>query len=55
MAALATYTDLVNEVQDWLFGRTDIAAKVDTFIRLCEAKANRTLNAGRWRSGRRRT
>lgn len=43
MAALATYTDLVSEVQDWLFGRTDIAAKVDTFIRLCEAKANRTL------------
>lgn len=44
MTALASYTDVVNEVQDWLFGRTDLAAKVDTFIRLAEAKANRLLD-----------
>jgi hypothetical protein len=43
VSALATYTDLVSEVQDWLFGRTDIAAKVPTFVRLLEAKANRNL------------
>lgn len=41
--SLDTYSDLVSEVQDWLFGRTDLAAKVPTFIRLCEAKLNRTL------------
>jgi hypothetical protein len=43
MTALAAYDDLVSEVQDWLFGRTDIAAKVPTFVRTLEAKANRTL------------
>lgn len=43
MTALASYTDLVSEVQDWLFGRTDLAAKVPTFVRLAEAKANRLL------------
>lgn len=43
MAALANYTDLVTEAQDWLFGRTDIVAKVPTFVRMTEAKINRTL------------
>lgn len=41
--ALDSYTGLVAEVQDWLFGRADIAAKAPTFIRMFEAKANRTL------------
>lgn len=42
--ALSTYNDLVTECQDWLFGRVDIAAKVPTFVRLAEAKFNRTLS-----------
>lgn len=41
--ALANYTELVAEVQSWLFDRADIAAKVPTFIRLAEAKLNRAL------------
>lgn len=41
--AVANWTDLVAECQSWLFGRADIAAKVPTFVRLLEAKANRTL------------
>lgn len=39
--ALDTYTGLVAEVQDWLFGRADIAPKAPTFIRMFEAKVNR--------------
>lgn len=39
--ALDTYTGLVAEVQDWLFGRADIAAKAPTFIRIFEARVNR--------------
>jgi hypothetical protein len=42
-SGLATYDDLVQRCQDWLFGRTDITAQVPTFIRLFEAKANRGL------------
>jgi hypothetical protein len=41
--AIATYADLVTEAQDYFFGRPDIAAKVPTFVRLFEAKANRAL------------
>lgn len=40
---LATRADLITECQDWLFGRADIVAKVPTFIRMFEAKANRIL------------
>jgi hypothetical protein len=43
MTELASYAQLVTECQDWLFGRADIAAKVPTFVRLCEAKMNRNL------------
>jgi hypothetical protein len=42
-SGLATFDDLVQRCQDWLFGRADIAAQVPTFIRLFEAKANRKL------------
>jgi hypothetical protein len=42
-SGLATYDDLVQRCQDWLFGRVDLAAQVPTFIRLFEAKANRKL------------
>ncbi len=41
--AIGTYAQLITECQDWLFGRADIAAKVPSFVRLFEAKANRTL------------
>lgn len=40
---IASYTDLVQRCQDWLFGRTGIAARVPDFITLFEAKANRNL------------
>jgi hypothetical protein len=40
---IASYTDLVQRCQDWLFGRTDIAPRVPDFITMFEAKANRTL------------
>lgn len=40
---IATYTDLVQRCQDWLFGRTDIALRVPDFITMFEAKANRAL------------
>lgn len=40
---IASYTDLVQRCQDWLFGRSDIAVRVPDFITLFEAKANRTL------------
>lgn len=41
--ALATYSDLLSELQDWFFGRNDIAAKLPTFLRLFEADANGNL------------
>lgn len=41
--ALANYTDLTAAVSNWLFGRTDLVARVPEFITLCEAKLNRTL------------
>lgn len=40
---IGTYAQLITECQDWLFGRADIAAKVPSFVRLAEAKLNRTL------------
>lgn len=40
---IASNTDLVQRVQDWLFGRSDLAARVPDFITLFEAKANRNL------------
>jgi hypothetical protein len=41
--SIASYADLVQRCQDWLFGRSDIAARVPDFITMFEAKANRTL------------
>lgn len=40
---IASNTDLIQRCQDWLFGRSDIAARVPDFITLFEAKANRSL------------
>lgn len=40
---IASNTDLIQRVQDWLFGRSDLAARVPDFITLFEAKANRKL------------
>jgi hypothetical protein len=40
---ISNYSDLVQRCQDWLFGRTDIAARVPDFIMMFEAKANRNL------------
>jgi hypothetical protein len=40
---IASYTDLVQRCQDWLFGRADIAPRVPDFITMFEAKANRKL------------
>jgi hypothetical protein len=40
---IATQGDLVTAVSNWLYGRTDLAARVPEFITLFEAKANRTL------------
>jgi hypothetical protein len=39
---VATYSELVTEMGDWL-NRSDLAAKVPTFIRLFEARMNRLL------------
>lgn len=41
--AIGTYAQLLTEGQDWLFGRADIVSKLPTFVRMFEAKANRTL------------
>jgi hypothetical protein len=41
--AIAQYTDLTAAVANWLFGRTDLVARIPEFITLCEAKLNRTL------------
>ncbi len=40
---IASQSDLVAAVSNWLFGRTDLAARVPDFITLFEAKANRLL------------
>lgn len=42
-AGINSYDDLVQRCQDWLFGRTDLAVQVPTFIQMFEAKANRKL------------
>jgi hypothetical protein len=39
---IATYSELVSEVGSWL-NRTDLDAKIPTFIRLFEARMNRKL------------
>jgi hypothetical protein len=41
--ALQTVSDLTSAVQDWLFDRADLAARVPDFITMFEAKANRSL------------
>jgi hypothetical protein len=43
VSGLSSYDDLVQRCQDWLFGRTDLAIQVPTFIQMFEAKANRKL------------
>jgi hypothetical protein len=43
LTTISQYSDLVQKCQDWLFGRTDLAAQVPTFIQMFEAKANRKL------------
>jgi len=40
---IASNSDLITACQNWLFGRTDLAARVPEFITLFEAKANRNL------------
>jgi hypothetical protein len=40
--SLASYSDLVSEIGDWL-NRSDQVAKIPTFIRLFEARMNRKL------------
>lgn len=40
--ALDTYTDLKNEITDWL-NDASLATKVDTFIRMAEARINRVI------------
>jgi hypothetical protein len=41
--SISSYSDLIARCQDWLFGRTDLAARVPDFITMFEAKANRNL------------
>jgi hypothetical protein len=41
--ALAQYSDIAPAVSNWLFGRTDLVARVPEFISLAEAKFNRKL------------
>lgn len=41
--SIGSNADLIQRCQDWLFGRTDLAARVPDFITLFEAKANRKL------------
>ena len=43
MSTLNTYDDLVVQVGSYLFGRTDLQTQVPVFVRLFEAKANRSL------------
>ena len=44
MTVLASYSDLVSEMGDWL-NRADLSAKIPTFVRLFEARMNRRLRA----------
>lgn len=41
--AIAQYSDLNGAVSNWLYGRTDLTARVPEFIALAEAKFNRKL------------
>jgi hypothetical protein len=41
---IATYSELVTEMGDWL-NRSDLTAKIPTFIRLFEARMNRRLRS----------
>jgi hypothetical protein len=41
---IATYTELVSEMGDWL-NRADLTAKIPTFVRLFEARMNRRLRS----------
>jgi hypothetical protein len=41
---IATYSELVSEMGDWL-NRSDLTTKIPTFIRLFEARMNRRLRA----------
>jgi hypothetical protein len=41
---IATYAELVSEMGDWL-NRTDLTAKIPTFVRLFEARMNRRLRS----------
>src|SRR5215831_12465174 len=41
--SIATYTDLLAAVQNYLFGRTDIAQRIPEWVTLVEAKLNRLL------------
>jgi hypothetical protein len=43
VSGILSFDDLVQRIQDWIFGRVDLAAQAPTFIQLFEAKANRTL------------
>jgi hypothetical protein len=43
LTTITDYYSLVQKCQDWLFGRTDLASQVPTFIQMFEAKANRKL------------
>jgi hypothetical protein len=41
--SLDTYSNLLTEGQDWLFGRADLATKFPVFVGMFEAKVNRKL------------
>ena len=41
--ALDNYTDLLAEIQNWFFGRDDLASEAPTFVNMFEAKVNRKL------------
>lgn len=45
--ALNSYTALLASIEDWLIGRTDIAAIVPDFIALAESQMNRRLTVRR--------
>lgn len=44
MTVLASYSDLLSEMDDWL-NRSDLTAKIPTFIRLFESEMNRRLRS----------
>lgn len=41
--SLANYADLISAIPDYLFGRSDLTARIPDFITLCEAQLNRRL------------